>query len=97
MLMAKKTVKFTQDAIEKLPKNLPVVYTISSETEVLYVGTAKRGRVRERLNEHLSTGPDPIQGGSKVQIEQMQSIGDAEKKATRLIAERKPPQNKQGR
>lgn len=33
MLMAKKAVKFTQDAIEKLPKNLPVVYIISSETE----------------------------------------------------------------
>jgi hypothetical protein len=47
MLMAKKTVKFTQDAIEKLPKNLPVVYIISSETEVRYVGTAKRGRVRD--------------------------------------------------
>jgi hypothetical protein len=31
--MAKKAVKFTQDAIEKLPKNLPVVYIINSETE----------------------------------------------------------------
>ena len=95
--MAKKTVKFTPDAIEKLPKNLPVVYTISSATKLLYVGTAKRGRVQERITEHLSKGPDPIRGGSKVQIEQMPSIGDAEKKEARLIAERKPPRNKQGK
>jgi hypothetical protein len=95
--MATKTVKFTQEGIENLPNNKPVVYKIGNPTNPEYIGVAKRGRVRDRIKEHLQTGPDPIPGGLKVQIEQMSSIGDAEKKEKGLIAKHMPPHNKQGK
>ncbi len=93
--MVKKTVRFTQVAVEKLPNNKPVVYKIGNATNPdLYIGVAKRGRVQERIKEHLPTGPDPIPRGSKVQIEQMPSIRDAERKEKGLIARHMPTHNK---
>ena len=73
--MAKKTVKNNQTGIGNLPNDKPVVYKIKTESDnVNYVGVAKRGRVRDRLAEHLPGGKDPIPG-AKVQIEQTISIG----------------------
>jgi hypothetical protein len=96
--MAKKTVKFNQAAVETLPNNKPVVYKIgNASTPDLYIGIAKRGRVQDRLKEHLPSGSDPIPGGSKVQIEQMTSIGDAAKKEKELIERHKPTHNKLGK
>ena len=54
-----------------------------------YTGTAKRGRVQERLQEHLGKIP-----GSKVQIEQMSSIHEALKKESNIISRSKPKYNK---
>ena len=96
--MATKTVKFNQSAVEKLPNNKPVIYRIGSSTNPdLYIGVAKRGRVQDRIKEHLPAGKDPIPGGSKVQIKQMLSIHDAEKKEKELIGRHKPTHNKQGK
>ena len=73
--MAKKTVSFTQKGIRKLPNDKPVVYKIlTTNDNNNYTGIAKKGRVQERLEEHLPNGKDPIPG-SKIQIEQMHSIG----------------------
>jgi len=96
--MATKTVKLSPDAIEKLPNDRPVVYRITgSGKNAVYVGVAKRGRVLDRLKEHLPTGKDPIPGGTKVKIEQMESIKRAVQKETRLIERDKPRYNKQGK
>ena len=95
--MAKKTVPFNQKGIEKLPDDKPVLYKIQTQGgKTNYTGVAKRGRVQERLTEHLAASKDPIPGAS-VQIEQMPSIGEAKAKEARVIARTKPPHNKKGK
>ena len=95
--MAKKTVTFNDKGINKLPDDKPVVYKIFTDGDKNnYTGVAKRGRVQERLQEHLPGGKDAIPG-AKVQIEQMPSIGDARNKEARVITRSKPPHNKQGK
>ncbi len=95
--MAKKTVPFNPTGIEKLPENKPVLYRIETDGGRLnYVGVAKRGRVQERITEHLPGQKDQVRG-AKVQIEQMQSIQDALKKEQRIISRTQPPYNTQGK
>lgn len=72
--MAKRTVPFSKDGIGKLPNDRPVVYKVlNDDGQNVYTGVAKRGRVRERLQEHLPGQTDYVPG-RKVQIEQMPSI-----------------------
>ncbi|ODB89638.1 hypothetical protein A3194_10830 [Candidatus Thiodiazotropha endoloripes] len=79
-MAGKKSGKFDKEGIEGLAKDKPVVYDIQDmKGNTLYTGVAKRGRVEERLKEHLPGGPDPIRGGAKVKINQKPSIADAEK------------------
>ncbi|MEW6662860.1 MAG: GIY-YIG nuclease family protein [Bacillota bacterium] len=95
--MAKKTVPFNEKGIEKLPDNKPVTYKILTEAgKNNYTGIAQRGRVRDRLKEHLSGSKDYVPG-AKVQIEQMDSIDDAQAKESRIISRTKPPYNKKGK
>jgi hypothetical protein len=52
--MARKTVKFNESGIDKLPKDKPVIYKILTEGgKNNYTGVAKRGRVQKRLQDHL--------------------------------------------
>ncbi len=93
--MAKKTVQFNKKGIDKLPDDKPVVYRILTDGgKNNYTGVAKKGRVQERMEEHLPGGKDHVPG-SRVQIEQMGSIKDAKDKETRIISRAKPPHNKQ--
>lgn len=93
----RKTVKFNKEGIDKLPDNKPVVYKIETDGGTNnYTGIAKRGRVQERLAEHLPGGKDYIPG-AKVQIEQMPTIQDAERKEQGIIARSKPKYNEQGK
>lgn len=93
-----KTSKFDGDGIASLPKDKPVVYKILNEKdENIYTGVAKRGRVEERLREHLPGGPDPIIGGVKVKIQQKPSISEAEKSETLIISRSKPKLNRKGK
>ncbi|MBT3168965.1 MAG: hypothetical protein HN921_17980 [Bacteroidetes bacterium] len=92
--MGKKTVKFNVSNIDKLPKDKPVLYKIKTNAGTTnYVGVAKRGRIQERLKEHLNS--EEIKG-IKVEIEQMPSIAEAKEKETRIIKRTKPKYNKQG-
>jgi len=92
--MSRKTVKFTQEGIEKLPNDKPVIYKIlTTSGNNNYTGIAKKGRVQKRLEEHLHGGKDPIPG-SKIQIEQMHSIADAEKKEDHILSRSNPRYNK---
>jgi len=89
---------FEKEAIKTLPNDKPVVYKIlNNEGENIYTGIAKRGRVRDRLGEHLPGGTDPIRGGKEVQIEQMKSIDDAKRKESNIISRTKPTYNKKGK
>lgn len=91
--MRTKKVKFNKTGIENLPNNKPVVYKIITEGgRNNYTGIAQRGRVQERLVEHLGNIP-----GTEIQIEQMNSISEAQKKETRIISRIQPKYNKQGK
>ena len=91
--MATKKVKYSPEGIENLPNDKPVLYRIETEGGRLnYAGTAKRGRVQERIAEHLGEIPAAI-----VRIEQFSSIAEAEKKETNVINRNQPKYNKQGK
>ncbi len=95
--MAKKTVNNNQTGIGNLPNDKPVMYKIKTEGgNVNYVGVAQRGRVQERLEEHLSGGEDYVPG-AKVQIEQVSSIAEARKMEAAAIKRIQPKHNKQGK
>ncbi|NHZ85580.1 MAG: hypothetical protein GWP19_06835 [Planctomycetia bacterium] len=88
-----KTVPFNKKGISNLPKDKPVVYKIlTNNNNNNYTGIAKRGRVPERLAEHLGEIP-----GAKVQIEQMSSISTAREKESNIISRSQPKYNKQGK
>ncbi len=91
--MTTKKSKYNKTGIEKLPNNKPAVYKILTATgKPNYVGVAKRGRIQERINEHIGEIP-----GATVQIQQTESIAEARKKEAGIIKRSKPRYNKQGK
>lgn len=86
---------FNKTNISKVPTGKPIVYELVGESGVnLYLGSAKRGRSQERLQDHLPGGPDPIPGASKVRVKQMRSIQEAQREEKRIIEKEKPKYNK---
>jgi hypothetical protein len=97
IIVATKTVPFNKTGIGTLPDDKPVVYTIQTGGgRNNYTGIAQRGRVQDRLTEHLADGKDPVPGAT-VQIRQMPSIDDARAREARIIKQSQPPHNKQGK
>ena len=95
--MPKKTVKNNQTATGTVPNDMPVVYRYKTEGGTTnYVGTAKRGRVQERLSEHLPGGKDHVPG-AKIQIEQVGSIAEARQKEAQASKSIQPKYNEQGK
>lgn len=91
--MASKKVNYNKTGIEKLPDDKPAVYKIETDSgKNNYTGSAQRGRVQERIQEHLGKIP-----GVKVRIEQTGSIKEAREKETRIIKQSQPKYNKRGR
>lgn len=94
----RRTGDFTTDGIDTLAADKPVVYEIlDSRGNNIYTGSAKRGRVPERLKEHLPGGKDPIRGGVKVKLIPKNSIKDAQQSEERIIKKEKPSRNKRGK
>ncbi len=93
--MAKKTVSFNNSGIGRLPDNKPALYRIqTSGGKTNYVGVAKKGRVQDRIREHLEEGKIP---GAKVQVEQTSTIDEATKKERGIIARTEPKYNERGK
>lgn len=93
-----KTVKFKADDVNNLPNNKPAVYKITDRNgNNIYTGSAKRGRLEQRVREHLPGGPDAIRGGVKVQVVQKNSIKEAQKMESNIIDRSKPRFNKKGK
>jgi hypothetical protein len=91
--MSPKKVNFNKGGIGQLPNDKPVLYRIKTGAgNENYVGVAQKGRVQERITEHLGKIP-----GATVQIEQFSSISDAEKKEVNVIKRSQPKYNKQGK
>ena len=91
--MGRKTAPYTKAGADQLADDKPAVYRIQTEGgKDNYVGVAKRGRVQERVAEHLGEIP-----GAKVRIEQAASISEAREKESRLISRNQPKYNEQGK
>ena len=87
--------QFKKENLYSIPNYKPVIYEINNSRGInIYTGTAKRGRVKERLKEHLTQGSDPIKGGKSFRIKQMDSIKNAQKEEQRIIKREKPKFNK---
>jgi len=91
--MGSRKINYNKSGIENLPSDKPVLYRIEAESGKLnYVGVAQRGRVQDRLSEHLGEIP-----GATVKIEQFDSIKDAREKEARVIKRNQPKYNEQGK
>ncbi len=91
--MGTRKVKYNQQGIGQLPNDKPVLYRIETGGGKLnYAGVAKRGRVRERVGEHLGEIP-----GGTVRIEQFSSVKDAQGKEAGVIKRNQPKYNEQGK
>ncbi len=89
--MGKRKATYNKTGIDNVPNNKPVLYRIETETGKLnYAGVAQRGRVQDRLSEHLGDIP-----GATVKIEQFDSIKDAREKEARVIKRNQPKYNEQ--
>ena len=85
------SVNFNKSGIKKLPNDKPVIYKIKTRENR---ANSKKGRVRERLKEHLKQGNIP---GAKTHIKRHFSIRDAQRKESRSIKQTKPKYNKRGK
>ena len=86
------------DSIGELAADKPAVYKIRNRAgNVNYIGSAKRGRVQERIIEHLPNYSDHVPGGYRVTIEQKSSIAAAQESEARAIKRTKPQYNKRGK
>jgi len=91
--MGTKTVRYNKQSINKLPDDRPVLYRIETEPgNPRFIGVAQRGRVKEIISEHLGKIP-----GATVQVEQFDSIGEAQKKEINVIRRTQAKYNKQGK
>jgi excinuclease UvrABC nuclease subunit len=98
-MVTKKTTPFTKTDTNKIPSKKPGVYDIKNkEGDSQYIGMAKKGRMQERVKEHLPTSTkDPVKSGSKVEITTTKTKEAALKKERLLIKSKRPPQNKIGK
>ena len=84
---------YNKSGVGELPDDKPVLYRIETAAGNLnYAGVAKKGRVSERIAEHLGEIP-----GETVSIERFSSIKDARAKEKNVIKRSKPKYNKQGK
>ena len=89
----KKSVPFNKTGIARLPNDKPALYTIETENgKPNYIGVAKKGRVPDRLEEHLPGAPDHIPG-ARVTVQQMPTIRKAKETEKRAIKRGQPKYN----
>jgi len=89
---------FNETNITKVPKGKPIVYKIlDRKGKNIYTGSAKKGRVSQRLEDHLPGARDAFPGSKFFQIKQAKRIREAETQERRIIAQEKPKFNQIGK
>jgi len=85
--------RFNKRNVANIPADKPILYNLETATgRSNYVGVAKKGRVRQRLMDHLPSGLDPIPAKT-VEIKQFSSISDARSAEKRAIRTKQPKYN----
>ncbi len=88
-----KSAAFNKKGVDKLASDKPVVYRIETEGgKTNYIGSAGRGNVQDRLNDHLGSIP-----GAQVRIQQFDSVQKARESEARAIKRHQPKYNQQGK
>jgi predicted GIY-YIG superfamily endonuclease len=82
--------RFTKTAIQTADNDRPVVYTLKRGGGPIYVGIAKRGRVQERLLEHMGEIP-----ATEFSTRSYDSIAEARKAEEAKIKRENPKYNDQ--
>jgi len=82
--------RFNQKAIGSVNNDRPVVYTLKRGGDPIYVGMAKRGRVQDRLAEHLGEIP-----ATEFSTRSYDSIAEARVAEERKIKRERPRYNDQ--
>jgi hypothetical protein len=82
--------KFTKKGIENTGNDKPVIYTLKKAGKPVYIDIAKRGRVQDRLNEHLNEI-----SASEFFTRSYDSIAEAREAEERKIKREKPKFNEQ--
>lgn len=84
--------------IENVPNEKPAVYKIKdSKGENIYTGVAQRGRIQDRLAEHMPRGSDAITGAKSFSYKPKRSIDSARSEEKQIIRKEKPKYNEQSR
>lgn len=82
--------------ISKVPDDKPAVYELLDQSGTnVYTGIAKRGRVQDRLEEHLPSGQDSVAGASRFRVKQKPSVEQARQEEKQIIKKEKPKGNQQ--
>lgn len=100
--MAKKTfskkTSLSKSNVSKVPNNKPAVYKIKNQKgKNIYTGVAQKGRVQDRLAEHMPKGTDPIPGAKSFSYKPKGSINSAKVEEKRIIKTEKPRYNELGK
>lgn len=89
----KNKTNYNKTSIDKLSNEKPVVYEIKTKIgNTNYVGVAKKGRVTDRIKEHLTEIP-----GASVSIKQFPTISEAREAEKKTIKHKQPKYNQQGK
>lgn len=86
---------FSKRQIGNVPDDKPSVYELLNRRgDNIYTGIAKRGRVQDRLEEHLPGNKDSVPGVAGFRIKQTPSIDQARRQEKRIIKQDQPKHNK---
>ncbi len=94
--MAKKkmgeTTGLSKRNLQKVPEQSGVYNLKNQKGEIIYTGSAGAGRLKARLEEHLSSGD--VRGARKFQTRPLSSTAEARRVEAALIKRHKPRENK---
>jgi len=90
--------KFNKNNIKSIPNDKPIIYRLqNNKKQKLYTGIAKKGRIPERLFEHINLKKERIPGATKIKIVQMPNVEKAKIIEKRLMKKFQPRFNIQNK